>query len=483
MKQIAYIICTFLSLHSVMGQNNISFSKFGLPDWSEIPILFVQGNNGDIIICGGRNSNTNNDGNSFILQLDSTGKIAQYLQIVDTSFTRCFLSAGEYQNGYFFILRSCPPTPPFNVIFSLITTDASLNLINDIIIPYNDTMRQNAGCAIMDSRGDYVFCAELEKSGGSILPYLVKIDSLGNIKEQQFDVFPGYQFGSNAKIIEDHTSNGYFLGSQNKNGGGGERILHLDNNFNILSDTIRYPHYMYRVRDLKKQNPDRILVTSNITTTNGNLVLAAFDTTGRMLHFLERSKPGYWLDGGNDPLAVTDSSIFFATFHCIPGDMVFPPIHNNIFVQKLDTAFQVLWEAELGWDAYFRHSNIMATPDGGCLVLASVYDSDTMYLQHDVVLFKLDGNGKLIGVTNLTPKPEALTISPNPGQHQFELHGANSLQRIEVFDTGGRLVKTKILNGEQTIISMEEEPAGLYLIKATDASGRTFPTLKWVKGE
>jgi len=482
MRYIYILNFCFLLLIHTQGQNNTHFAKFGT-GWSDDPHVLFIGFQNEYIVASGSYSYLIDSANTYLVRLDSMGVPKGLVVLGDSIPHRYFLGGGILDSSYYFLSTHSSSQPPYSVVFSILITDCFLTPIKETLILYNDTMRPIFVNAIRDSRGYYEFCGRIQKPGGSTMPYLVKIDSLGNIKEQQFDVFPGYQFGINARIIEDHTSNGYFLGSQNKNGGGGERILHLDSNFNILSDTVRYPYYMYWVCGLKKQNPDRIIVTSNIITTNGNLVLAAFDTTGRMLHFLERTKPGYWLDEGYDPLAVTDSSIFFATYHCIPGDMVFPPIHNNIFVQKLDTAFQVLWEAELGWDAYFRLSNIMATPDGGCMVLASVYDSDTMYLQHDVVLFKLDGNGKLIGVTNLTPKPEALTISPNPGQHQFELHGANNLQRIEVFDTGGRLVKSKTLNGEPTIISMEGESAGLYLIKGTDAAGRTYPTLKWVKRE
>ncbi len=487
MKNIACFAITCLIFHAAIGQNDVTFSRFGSPDWSEVPLHFVQAKNGDFIVSGGRNSIITNEGNSFIVLLDSTGTVVQHLQIIDSVFTRCFLGLGEYPNGYFFILRSCSYDPPYKTIFYIITTDKTLNLINDIIIPYNDTMYQIGGDAIRDSRGDYLFCAQLEKPGDTTFPYVVKIDSAGNIKNDQFGFFPGFGsgWGANAKIIEDFENTGYFLGTQRKDGGGGDRILHLDSNFNIISDTIRFqtgfPYGMSRLRGLKKQYPDRI-ISAATTFTSGNLAVAAFDTLGQMLHFLERSKPGYVIMEGMNPLAVTDSSIFFASYYAPWGNVVFPPIENYITVQKLDNSFQELWEAKLGWGAYFRHSDILATPDGGCIVLASVYDSDTMYLRHDVVLFKLDNHGQLVGVTNLTPKPDDLVLFPNPGTTHFEIGGGDQIDRIEVYDASGRLVRNITLRGNPPIVDMYDAPAGLYVIRATSTTGKTFHPVKWVKG-
>ena len=483
MKKLIIVFLVLLSVN-INGQHPTYFSMFGT-QWHDYPTHLFRGMNNDLIVLSGSYSFILNQNiASQIICLDSTGNLKHWVQVPDSFPMRNFIGGQFSGNKYHILSRHFPEYPPYYTVFSILQMDTAFNILNETFVPYNDTCKQKAGDAIMDSRGDYLFCAQLEKTGGTTFPYVVKIDSVGNIKNNQFGSFPGYGSGVNGKIIEDFNSTGYFLGTQRKDSGGGDRILHLDSDFNILSDTIRFPtgfpQGLGSLRGLKKQYPDRIIVSAT-TSTSGNLAVAAFDTLGQLLHFLERSRPGYAVMPGMDPLAVTDSSIFFASYYALWGDVVFPPINNYITVQKLDNSFQELWEAKLGWDAYFLYSTILATPDGGCIVLASVYDADTMYLRHDVVLFKLDGNGQLVGVTNLTPKQEDLTVFPNPGTERFEIQGGDLIDRIEVYDASGRLVRDISLRGNPAIVDMNDTPAGLYIIHATSTTGKTYRPVKWVK--
>jgi len=482
MSKLIIVFCILLSLN-INGQHPTYFSMFGT-QWHEYPTYMFQGMNNDLIVLSGSYSYIVNENiESNIILIDSNGIFKKFVSLPDSFPMRHLIRGVISEYRYHILSRHFSEHPPYYTVLSILLLDTAFNILNETFVPY-DTMHQWAGDAIMDSRGDYLFSARLVKPGGTTFPYVVKIDSAGNIKNNQHGSFPGYGWGDNKKIIEDFKSEGYFVGVQRKDSGGGDRILHLDSDFNILCDTIRFPtgipHGMSGLLGLKKQYPDRIIVSTH-TYTSGNMAIAAFDTLGNLLHFLERSKPGYACMPGMDPLAVTDSSIFFASYHALWGNVVFPSIKNYITVQKLDNSFQELWEAKLGWDAYFMYSTILATPDGGCIVLASVYDSDTMYMRHDVVLFKLDGNGQLVGVTNLTPEPDDLVVFPNPGTDRFEIKGADPLERVEVYDASGRLVRNVNLKGHPAIVDMHDAPSGLYIIRATSTTGKSYRPVKWVK--
>jgi len=482
MKRLIIVLFVLFSLN-LNSQQPTYFSMFGT-QWHDYPSYLFRGMNNDLIILSGSYSYIINENiASHIICLDSMGNLKKVIPL-PVSFPMRHLIRGVFsENRYHILSRHFSEHPPYYTVLSILLLDTAFNILYENFVPY-DTLMQWAGDAIRDSRGDYLFAARLAKPGGTTFPYVVKIDSAGTIKNNQFGSFPGYSWGMNSRIIEDFNATGYFIGTQQKDSGGWHCILHLDSNFNILSDTIRFPtgfpHGLTWLCGIKKQHPDRIIVSAN-TYTSGTLAVAAFDTLGRLLHFLERSKPGYVVMEGIDPLAVTDSSIFFASYYALWGDVVFPPIKNYITVQKLDTSFQELWEAKLGWDAYFLYSTILATPDGGCIVLASVYDADTMYMQHDVVLFKLDGNGQLVGITNLTPKPEDLVVFPNPGSKRFEIQGGNLIDRIEVYDASGRLVREVTVRGNPAIVDMHDTPAGLYMIHATSTTGKIYRPVKWVK--
>jgi hypothetical protein len=179
---------------------------------------------------------------------------------------------------------------------------------------------------------------------------------------------------------------------------------------------------------------------------------------------------------------IADEYIFISSYPVDLFDMYFPIVDNKIFVQKMDTAFNVIWEKHIGWDAYFMQSAIKATPDGGCLVLGSVYDKDTMNQRHDVVVFKLDSNGNITGISNIGKMKTEVSVFPNPGHDHFMLEATRAMQAIKIYDQQGRRVKNLSLNEGTNRIDMDDVPSGIYFIQVISGSGDAMAIKKWVKG-
>lgn len=88
----------------------------------------------------------------------------------------------------------------------------------------------------------------------------------------------------------------------------------------------------------------------------------------------------------------------------------------------------------------------------------SVIDADLLY------------TAKLIPVGIETPESNKAAVYPNPSSGAFEIK-ADELKRITIFDITGRVVFDTSCDSNSKTISIEDKPAGLYLIKIQTTRG------------
>jgi hypothetical protein len=463
------------------------FATFGTHQLDQ-GLNIITGHDNDIVIAGASSSYPTWESNGLLVILDSNGVLKHCNIITDTFFSIIYTGISLTDTGYIFLGTKTNRLLPCSQVFSILKTDKNLAQISEMKVQLIDSLCFRSVQAFSPDNNNYLFHGILAPHIHSnvFTPFVAKINDSGLLIYIRIGVYPGFSDGItlNQSMIPDFNNNGYYLGSQHKPGKGSS-ILHLDKTLSIVKDTIPMQNHLYWSHGLRKVGVDKLVVSARAGSSGGSptSAITLLDTMGNVLSIHE-----YGIDGKlnlmtSNSIAVNDKNIFFTHFYWEFGqDPYFPTITNKIFVHKYDTTLQPLWIKELGWDAHFTPWAITATPDGGCIVLASVYDGDTMYLRHDVVLFKLDGNGQLVGVTNLTPKPEDLVVFPNPGTERFEIQGGDLIDRIEVYDASGRLVRDVTLRGNPAIVDMLDTPTGLYIIHATSTTGKTYRPVKWVKG-
>ncbi len=461
-------------------QKGFPVSSFGSTDL-DFGIDIIIGHNENIIVCGQTSSYPSWISSGMLASLNGSGILQKQVMMTDSFDRIIYHKAQKTDTGYIFLGMKQNISPPHEPHLSVLFTDKDLNKESEFLIPLDLFASLVSTVANFDSQGNALFHGiGYPLTTNNMLPFVVKIDPLGNILHESIGPFTGFISGFNLVLIEDFHSRGYYLAEQQFFGG--RYILLLDTSLNILLDTIRLPGGIYMMSKLEKHNTDRLFILSS-GTNHGMYYLTCIDTLGVLQYQRELGKTGKYNSLTTRSMDVAPSGIYVATNYVDDlFDGYFPDSTNSISVKKLDTAFNTIWSNEIGWDAHFLSRAILATPDGGCIVLASVYDSDTMYLRHDVVLFKLDNHGQLVGVTNLTPKPDDLVLFPNPGTTHFEIGGEDQIDRIEVYDASGRLVRNITLRGNPPIVDMYDAPAGLYVIRATSTTGKTFHPMKWVKG-
>jgi hypothetical protein len=469
------ITCPIISL-SQTGFPVSSFGSTNLDFGSDIII----GHNENIIVCGQSSGYPSGITSGMLASLNGSGILQKQVLITDSFDFIRYNKAQKTDTGYIFLGMKQNLSPPYIPHISVLFTDYDLNMVSELLIPLNIIGFLDFLIARFDSQGNALFHGMgYPTTTNSLQPCIVKIDPHGNILHESIGPFTGFDYGFNVALMEDFHSRGYYLADQQLSGG--QYILLLDTSLNLLLDTIRLPSELYMVSQLQKFDTDQILIKSR-GKNYGMYYLTYIDTLGNLEFQKELGKTGKYNMFNTKTMDVTPSAMFVASSYLDDIlDVYFPDSTNSISVIKLDTAFNTVWSIEIGWDAHFLVKAILATPDGGCIVLASVYDSDTMYMRHDVVLFKLDGNGQLVGVTNLTPEPDDLVVFPNPGTDRFEIKGADPLERVEVYDASGRLVRNVNLKGHPAIVDMHDAPSGLYIIRATSTTGKSYRPVKWVK--
>ena len=111
---------------------------------------------------------------------------------------------------------------------------------------------------------------------------------------------------------------------------------------------------------------------------------------------------------------------------------------------------------------------ILATNDGGALILSHKYDWNSPYPnQRDIHILKVDSNGYYSGMTSIdeiTGGPLQVLVYPNPAKSIIHIAtGFYDNLDFQLYDLQGKNLIHKRLNGSNHTISVEQLPPGMYL--------------------
>ncbi|HRO42740.1 MAG TPA: T9SS type A sorting domain-containing protein [Flavipsychrobacter sp.] len=178
----------------------------------------------------------------------------------------------------------------------------------------------------------------------------------------------------------------------------------------------------------------------------------------------------------NDP---GDGNLYCLAYdYRLPSRLYFDTVENHIYIGKTDTSLNSWhWYKYIGNPhCYHVPYKLLATSDGGCMITAGIYDYvNSPNLQHDVYIIKLDANGGITHVSNITGNTgRQVSVYPVPAQQQvfFSYSGSGKFDCF-IYDLSGRVVLSqKSLSSGSTSISIAHFPAGQYVYKIQFADGR-----------
>lgn len=183
--------------------------------------------------------------------------------------------------------------------------------------------------------------------------------------------------------------------------------------------------------------------------------------------------------------ALVGDKIFVAgVYNIIPGQFPFQNQPSWIQVTRLDTALNIIDHHFYGGDAYYHPYKILATSDGGALIVGNRYDytkpSERLYHA-----FALKINSKAL-ITASPDYPEAKShdaiVYPNPGrdyliiQSGLQINGA----LFTLFDMQGRPVLEELITSTQIKVNTSQLSAGVYPWRIT-YKNKVIESGKWIK--
>lgn len=470
-----------LMVGNVIGQSNSFVKTFGSSK-KDYPISIEVGHYGDIVIGGSEDiTATGNNRNGVLYLLDSTASIKKKLVVSDSLPFVNFYDISVTDSGYAFFGYKQRFDFPSGFHLIMLETNKDLSIQNQKEYFMGNNRYLHYSDAFIDANGSYVHCGQVVKPNHTVSSFVLKTHKDYSLDTAKVGMYNDFIGGTNYSIMQDFNNKGYYLSFQTKTGGGGYRILHLNKNLGLISDTLKMVNETYGINHAEKLGQDKILYTSDGKEEKQYYVVC-IDTLNAVHFYREYGNNNIHDLPLKEALSIKNNSIFVTSFS-IPNIYVqyFPSDTNRIFVQKMDTSFNVQWERKLGWGAYHIQYGIEATNDGGCVVLGSVYDSDTMNLRHDIVLFKLDENGNITGKQELKEMASSVKIFPNPGEKYFYIEATPDMEALLAYDKGGRKIFQKKLMEGRNKIDMTSFAKGVYFFQILNAQGQVANSAKWIK--
>jgi hypothetical protein len=154
---------------------------------------------------------------------------------------------------------------------------------------------------------------------------------------------------------------------------------------------------------------------------------------------------------------------------------------KGIYVSKVDSNFNLLWEKKIENDSFPIISDMIATDDGGALVLYNyVSTEDNLnYTNKASKLIKIGPNGEVTNITDLgfNPRRAIVSIYPNPTSDKLNislLAKNKKIDEIQIYDLQFKEILNKKINSKQTTIDVSSFAKGVYIVEGKTNTGESF---------
>lgn len=285
-------------------------------------------------------------------------------------------------------------------------------------------------------------------------------------------------------IIENKKTNNFLIFAQSYDLGGS--IIQLNSEFEILSSVELNERYDISFMQAKEFTDTTFLFTTSVTESDNNffhydISLQEMDFTTEKLrettygnvNTIER--PSF-----NQSLDYLNSDTLFIGGVKYNSNKLYSCEGTYLWICKLKSNFEPYWQYYYGNGSVYIPLGILATKDGGCIIIARYYDENTMDYEHDIYILKVDKDGNLHTSTEETLIKPLAKVFPNPTSDYLQIITSEAEQKtVSIYNTNGQLMQTQSFAGEANI-NVTTLPAGAYIYKIQLPSGQIL-TGKWIK--
>ena len=305
------------------------------------------------------------------------------------------------------------------------------------------------------------------------------LDTLGLFKSK----LPGVVFNG----IQHLNDKGLYVFTFLYNSCGYGQIISFDSSLNKIScDTI--PKYLSRNTNAIWRADSTLLLSGTMEfipdTIFGNNILYDSDMGLLIIDTLRNTLAARYLfnygtkdyAGWGKNLIETSFGYYYTGVRGRVAGSNYKP--TDIVLAKVDYNLNVIWEKRLtdSTESY-DVSGIVATPDGGVLLLVWVFNPNASLLDRDAYVLKISKDGVLLNRQKVSSMKQTFVIFPNPTSQSINIAlVANDqiIKEYQIFDLQGKLVLQKQIDAKQYKINVQSLARGVYIIEGVTNTGARF---------
>ncbi|MCF8299366.1 MAG: T9SS type A sorting domain-containing protein [Saprospiraceae bacterium] len=475
------LIFIFLSSTLIVYSQDYFQKIIGSPLNSEYGIQAYETSDSNFIIIGRKNIPNSFLGNPYLLKIDRKGNIITDYFTHDSSAYFSYFQILQF-NSKILLYGILANTSNYKDSLVFTEIDDSLNVLYTRKIYIADSL--GGGIVYISNIGDSLLL--IGGYNDSVSPS-AKINSMALLLDTNYTIVKSNFFINIPGCLDSKLNNLLNLSGDSLfrgliNGTPGSKTCQIDVNENLEVDSIypnknlpiKFPIYLHQ-----KDSFIYILARNRINSATKQLVCfklsQQFDTICSMF-FGENND--YYYQAATRCISSESKYVYIgATKDINPADPWWGQQNSSFYLVKLNENDSVVWERNIGNDAYYILYDVLATSDGGCLLTGNRYDWPTNSYQMDIFVAKLDSNGQTSWIRNIELPTIEIKLFPNPTSDfiNIELLSPNKLiESIKVLNLNGQIVYSQNANAAKTQINVSKLASGIYIIEGSTKMGLYF---------
>jgi hypothetical protein len=489
--QLALLLCILLEGRNASSQNFNDF-HLGTP-YSEVltsitqidSIYYVCGNQTDIYSTWV--PSVPSMYRPLILKIDLAGNPLDTIYLDTLGYNKFILSLFNVDSFIYVVSKTNPLNDSGKVL--LLKYNNNFDLLQSVVL---DTLMPNASKMLLSEKYQlidsslYFFGQNIRYNGAyKNKPFIACI----NIKSMTTKWFQS--------LSPDFYPVNMYINEQKKEYNLFEmfgEIFVYDSLFNLIrNDTLLYPDSIftqgYPLEDNKTIIPyrDSLFIISGIshqmtyppyTLTSGMAIITVDSKFNELAyHFYPVDSMDQVKTSSNNSILRSIDGGFFLGGVIVDRYILF--FYKGIYITKLDSNFNMLWNKKIVGDSNSIVEDMIATEDGGVIIAYSFIYTESGSTNRDSKLIKVGPNGEVTTIYDFKPLPQKQLINLNPNPTSDELiisliDRNDKIKFIRIFDTQQRDILYKQIDLNHANIDVSNYAIGIYFIEGLTAIGQRF---------
>lgn len=483
MKKYDCIIFFVFFLNNLLIAQN-TFERIILQPEDQVINSVIEDDNGDFVMVGRIMNNETYNG--YLIKISFNGEVIKEKIIKPNSAISCILQNIHFENDHYFLLG----VSNFNDVFNLwyLRLNSKMEIENEQLLELPKDRWISYMNSIIDTDTNIVITGYTSRPdamyNNNSDPFFYKITINGDSLNSKF--YTTYHpLDRSFDIIESPDNSYYYAFLSHFSGGTWGKKLIMKRDFDVI-DTHSLPLDLYDANSPIRIDDYDLMICGKRNTSDSNSYALNVITINDQTELIDynyfkinnmREMPAY-----NRCISKFDENIFIGgTTNMDYSNPFFSNFDSWFHLVKTNNEITLIWEQLYGGDAYYHLYSILATRDGGCIMVGNRYDFETQMQERDIYIAKVDIDGNIVWVQEFTIGNTLLSLYPNPGHNQVFINTKFEEKIFKLLNLSGQVVLSQKLSSNQITINTEFLNPGIYLYIVSDASKKTYQSGKWVK--